>query len=121
MTTDESGILAKSVALLQSIMEQKARARTWEAGCYPISNGSECIRPGRPDVRSAEVQLLLRSGVVGFIGTCSNDLLPEDCLRLLDCNLPRADRIVSNYLETLNGADGMSSVRALLMIPEGQV
>lgn len=95
---------SNALILLQRVIEHRAKAITFEDGCYPISDGADCVRPGKPDVQSAEVQELLATGVVSYIRTSHKDALKDSVLRLMHQDLPRAEAMVADYVATLRGA-----------------
>lgn len=97
-------VIARAIALLQAVIEHKrnCKSRWWQKELYPISDGSYYVRPGKPDVRSDEVQLLLAARLVSFISTSSDDLIPDASLRLLDGDESRADEVIERYLATLD-------------------
>lgn len=101
-------VLARAMALVQSIIEHKAnsagpgrRSQWWQKDLYPISEGGYTVRPGKPDVRSDEVQLLLASRLVSYIPTSSDDMIPDASLRLLESNEGKAREIIDRYIATL--------------------
>ena len=104
-----AGLLANTVnrrciALLHEMIEHKKKTRMWEDGFYPISSGST-IRIGRPSLISIEVQTLIEVGLVSHVATCSNPNIPDDVLRILDDNIPEAERLITQYLQGLVSAN----------------
>ena len=99
-----SKVNSRCIALLHEMIEHKRKARVWEDGFYPISCGST-IRIGRPSLVSVEVQTLLEAGLVSHVATCSNPNIPDNVLRILDDNIPEAERLITAYLQSLISAN----------------
>lgn len=93
--------LALCLSILQDVKEHKQRNlnRNWEEQLYVLSEGS-CIHVGRPSVKSAEVQILAKSGILSL---CRRG--DDPALRLLDIFEPLADELIAIYTRMCTKAD----------------
>lgn len=87
-------VLRRALLLYSAMVRHKLASARFENDFYPISCGSDCVRIGRPDRQSPEVSLLIREGLVVFVGSAQNPSVPENSLRMLRSGEPRADELV---------------------------
>jgi len=96
----------RMMAFLQDVADHADRNghRAWQHSAYRLSEGADCVIPGRPDVRCEVVRACVKLDYIQVV-----KLNDEVVARMLDRMREKFEADMAAYLETLPPRGGCTS------------